>query len=37
MPYMALAQQYGVTTTGVYEVSQLYYQQGLNTNEVMRK
>lgn len=34
--YMALAQQYGVTTTGVYEVSQLYYQQGLNTNEVMK-
>ena len=34
--YMVLAQQYGVTTTGVYQVSQLYYQQGLNTNEVMR-
>ena len=33
--YMAIAQQYGVTTQGVYEVSQLYYQQGLSTNEVM--
>ena len=33
--YMAIAQQYGVTTQGVYEVSQLYYQQGLSTAEVM--
>lgn len=33
--YMSIAQQYGVTTQGVYEVSQLFYQQGLNTNEVM--
>ena len=33
--YMGIAQQYGVTTQGVYEVSQLYYQQGLSTNEVM--
>lgn len=33
--YMSIAQQYGVTTQGVYEVSQLYYQQGLSTNEVM--
>ena len=33
--YMAIAQEYGVTTQGVYEVSQLYYQQGLPTNEVM--
>ena len=33
--YMGIAQQYGVTTTGVYQVSQLYYQQGLNTREVM--
>lgn len=32
--YMATAQQYGVTTQGVYEVSQLYYQQGLKTAEV---
>jgi hypothetical protein len=28
--YMAVAKQYGVTTQGVYEVSQLYYQQGLS-------
>ena len=34
--YMAIAQEYGVTTQGVYEVSQLYYQQGLSTNEVMK-
>ena len=33
--YMAIAKQYGVTTQGVYEVSQLYYQQGLGTAEVM--
>ena len=33
--YMAIAQDYGVTTQGVYEVSQLYYQQGLSTSEVM--
>ena len=33
--YMAIAQQYGVTTQGVYEVSQLYYQQGLAANDVM--
>lgn len=33
--YMSIAQQYGVTTQGVYEVSQLYYQQGLSTAEVM--
>lgn len=33
--YMSIAQQYGVTTQGVYEVSQLYYQQGLSTSEVM--
>ena len=33
--YMSIAQQYGVTTQGVYEVSQLYYQQGLGTSEVM--
>lgn len=33
--YMAIAQEYGVTTQGVYEVSQLYYQQGLSTDEVM--
>ncbi len=33
--YMSIAQQYGVSTQGVYEVSQLYYQQGLSTAEVM--
>lgn len=33
--YMSIAQRYGVTTQGVYEVSQLYYQQGLSTSEVM--
>lgn len=33
--YMAVAQQYGVTTKGVYEVSQLFYQQGLQSSEVM--
>ena len=33
--YMAIAQEYGVTTKGVYEVSQLYYQQGLSASEVM--
>lgn len=33
--YMVMAKQYGVTTTGVYEVSQLYYQQGLDTNDVL--
>lgn len=33
--YMSIAQQYGVSTQGVYEVSQLYYQQGLDTAEVM--
>lgn len=33
--YMTIAQRYGVTTQGVYEVSQLYYQQGLGESEVM--
>lgn len=33
--YMAMAKQYGVTTTGTYQVSQLYYQMGLSTNQVM--
>lgn len=33
--YMSIAQQYGVSTQGVYEVSQLYYQQGLDTADVM--
>lgn len=34
--YSSLAQQYGTTIKGVYEISQLYYQQGLKTNEVMK-
>lgn len=34
--YSDMAQKYGATTTGVYEVSQLYYQQGLQTAEVMQ-
>ena len=34
--YSAMAQKYGATTEGVYEVSQLYYQQGLQTAEVMK-
>ena len=33
--YGAIAEQYGVSTRGVYQVSQLWYQQGLQTNEVM--
>lgn len=33
--YSSMAQQYGVSIKGVYEVSQLYYQQGLQTAEVM--
>lgn len=33
--YMGMARQYGVTTTGVYQVSQLYYQQGHDTAAVM--
>lgn len=33
--YMSIAQQYGVTTKGVYEVSQLFYQQGLGTADVL--
>lgn len=33
--YMAIAQQYGVTTQGVYEVSQLFYQQGLGAADTM--
>lgn len=32
--YMAIAKQYGVTTTGVYQVSQLYYQQGQDVSNV---
>jgi TP901 family phage tail tape measure protein len=33
--YMAIAKQYGVTTEGTYQVSQLYYQMGLDTSSVM--
>lgn len=33
--YMSIAQQYGVTTQGVYEVSQLYFQQGLGEADTM--
>ena len=33
--YQAIAKQYGVATTGVYQVSQIYYQQGLQTSDVM--
>ena len=33
--YMSIAKQYGVTTQGVYEVSQLFFQQGLGTADVM--
>lgn len=33
--YMAVAEQYGVATKGVYEVSKLYYQQGRNAAEVV--
>ena len=32
--YMAVAQQYGVATKGVFEVSKLYYQQGRASAEV---
>lgn len=34
--YMSVAQQYGVTTQGVYEVMQLYSQQGLGLSESMQ-
>lgn len=33
--YSQIASEYGVATEGVYKVSQLYYQQGLGTAEVM--
>ena len=33
--YMSIAKEYGVTTQGVYEVSQLFFQQGLSANDVM--
>ena len=33
--YTRMARQYGASISGVYKVSQLFYQQGLQTNEVM--
>lgn len=33
--YSEMARQYGVAIKGVYEVSQLYYQQGLQQGDVM--
>lgn len=33
--YSDMAREYGVSIKGVYEVSQLWYQQGLKTNDVM--
>lgn len=33
--YSDIAREYGVSIKGVYEVSQLWYQQGLKTNDVM--
>jgi len=30
-----MAQQYAASIKGVYEVSQLYYQQGLDQSDVM--
>lgn len=33
--YTEMAQRYGVTLKGTYEVSKIYYQQGLQTNDVL--
>ena len=33
--YSEIARQYGVAIKGVYQVSQIFYQQGLATNDVM--
>lgn len=33
--YSTMAQRYGVAIKGAYEVSQIYYQQGLETKDVM--
>lgn len=33
--YSKMAQTYGVSIKGAYEVSQIYYQQGLKTNDVL--
>lgn len=35
--YSSMAQSYGVAIEGVYEVSALYYQMGLSTDEVMAR
>ena len=32
--YSAIANEYGTSIKGVYEVSQIYYQMGLQTNDV---
>ena len=34
--YSATAREFAASISGVYEVSQLYYQQGLQTNDVMK-
>ena len=34
--YTQIARQYGASIEGVYKVSQLYYQQGLETTDVMK-
>ena len=34
--YTEMARQYGASISGVYKVSQLYYQQGLQTVDVMK-
>ena len=33
--YSALAQKYGTTIQGAYDISKIYYQQGLETKDVM--
>jgi len=33
--YSQMAQNYGVSISGAYQVSKIYYQQGLQTNEVL--
>lgn len=33
--YSAMAKEYGTSIKGVYEISQLYYQQGMNQADVM--
>ena len=34
--YQAIAREYAVSTKGVYEVSKLFYQQGLDSVNVMQ-